>query len=74
MKLQIYSDKLQGVIRNPFAFYLTYTKGIQWVDTDATDAWTVCTEGDATERNPNPCLSDFAYMVKVCQIATPILV
>ena len=31
------SDKLQGVIRNPFAFYFNQnTKGIQWADTDAT--------------------------------------
>jgi len=48
--------------------------GVQSPSTEPTDAWTVYTEGVATERNPNPCLSDFVYMVKVCQIATPILV
>jgi hypothetical protein len=39
-----------------------------------TDAWTVCTEGVATERNPKQCLIDFVYVVKVCQINAPIMV
>ena len=30
-------DKLRGGIRTPFAFF-SDTKGIQWVDTDATHA------------------------------------
>jgi len=40
----------------------------------STDAWTVCTEGVATERNPKQCLIDFVYVVKVCQINAPIMV